>query len=300
MESGTMHLFAISGLNIGVISTVLQALLLLVRLPAAPRYFAGAVLLWLFVDITGTAPSAVRAFVMAAFFHGAFVFRRPANTLAAIVASALVVVVVTPLQVFSASFLMSYAIVLALLLLGLPLGETALGWWTPWRNVPPVTWSRLQRWTAAGWRALVQALAIGVATALVGAITGMQFFGLITPGALVANLVLVPAAMGVTVAGLAAVLCALARFSMGVALCNHASAVLLLLLEALVRGSTRLPGAFLAAHFKAAWIGWVALATLLATMFAGYALHWRRDRGGWWPPFAILALVLLFGTRYGG
>src|SRR5205085_2168935 len=119
-------------------------------------------------------PSAIRAFVMAVFFHGAFVSRRPANALAAIIASALVVVLVAPLQVFSASFLMSYAIVLALLLLGLPLGEAAVAWWTPWHDIPPITWSRWQRWVVASWRATVKALAIGLATALVGAVTGMQ------------------------------------------------------------------------------------------------------------------------------
>ena len=33
MQSGTMHLFAISGLNIAVIAGALEALLLLLRLP---------------------------------------------------------------------------------------------------------------------------------------------------------------------------------------------------------------------------------------------------------------------------
>ena len=41
MQSGTMHLFAISGLNIGVIAGALQALLLLLRLPRWLRFAAG-------------------------------------------------------------------------------------------------------------------------------------------------------------------------------------------------------------------------------------------------------------------
>ena len=127
MQSGTMHLFAISGLNIGVIAGVLQAGLLLLRFPGWARFVVGAGLLWVFVDVTGAAPSAIRAFAMAVFIQAAFVFRRPANMLAALVASALVVLLVAPLQLFSASFLMSYAIVAALLVLGLPLGVGLVG-----------------------------------------------------------------------------------------------------------------------------------------------------------------------------
>jgi competence protein ComEC len=299
MQSGTMHLFAISGLNIGVISGALQALLLLLRLPAWLRHGLSAALLWLFVDITGAAPSAVRAFVMAVFLHAAFVLRRPANPLAAVVASALAVLILSPLQVFSASFLMSYGIVVALLVLGLPLGEAGLARWTPWRDIPPVTWAWWQRGIAAGWHGLVTSLAIGVASTLVGLLTGVQFFGLLTPGSLLSNLVLIPAAIGVTLAGFGSLLCGLAGFGPGAELCNHAAAVVLLVIESFVRWSVRWPGAFLTARFIAPWVGPLALTLVMASLFWGYATDWRRERGGWWPPFALVALVLLFGVRFG-
>lgn len=298
MESGTMHLFAISGLNIGVIAGALQALLLLLRLPAWARVALGIALLWLFVDITGAAPSAVRAFGMAAFLQIAFVLRRPANPLAAVSASALAVLLLAPLQLFSASFLMSYGIVLALLLLGLPLGEAWLARWTPWRDLPRVTWNWRQRLVAAGWHALATALAIGVATTLVSLLTGVQFFRLLTPGALLANLVLIPAAVVVTLGGFASILCGLVGFGPGAILCNHAAALVLLAIEHLVRWSVKLPAAFLSAHFVAPWLGAAALTATLAALFAGYATGWRRERGGWWPPFAIVALVLIFGTKF--
>jgi len=119
MQSGTMHLFAISGLNIAVIAGALQALLLPTRLPAWLRFAIGAALLWLFVDITGAAPSAVRAFGMAVVVQAAWVLWRPVNPLAGLAASALVVLLVSPLQLFGASFQMSYGIVAALLVLWL-------------------------------------------------------------------------------------------------------------------------------------------------------------------------------------
>lgn len=299
MQSGTMHLFAISGLNIGVISGSLQALLLLLRLPAWLRFILGTALLWFFVDITGAAPSAVRAFAMAVFLHAAFVFHRPANVLAGLVASAFLVLLVSPLQVFSASFLMSYAIVLALLVLGLPLAETWLARWTPWRDLPKPTWQWWQHALDAAWRTLAAAVAIGLATTLVSLLTGVQFFGLLTPGALVANLVLIPAAMVVTLGGFAALLCGLLGFSLGAVVCNHAAALMLLIIEWLVRQSVRLPGAFVPAQFEATWTGAVALSALMVALVYGYATGWKRERGGWWPPFAIVALTLAFGVKFG-
>lgn len=301
MRSGTMHLFAISGLNIGVIAGALQAILLLLRLPHAVRFVVGVALLWLFVDITGASPSAVRAFVMAAFFQAAFVLRRPSNPVAALVASALAVLLIAPLQMFSASFLMSYAIVAALLVLGLPLGEAWLARWSPWRDIPPVTWTWWQRGIAVAWSTGAAAVAIGVATTLVSLLTGVQFFRLLTPGALLANLVLIPAAMIATLGGFASLLCGLIGFGPGAVLCNHAAALTLYLIEELVRWSVRLPGAFVPARFTAGWIGSASLAILMVVLVIGYAKQWKTasGRGWWWPPFAVVATVLIFGVTFG-
>ena len=298
MRSGTMHLFAISGLNIAVIAGALQALMMLLRVPAWPRFVAGAALLWLFVDITGASPSAVRAFVMAVFFQAAFVLRRPGNPLAALVASALAVLLVSPLQVFSASFLMSYGIVTALLVLGLPLGEAWLARWTPWRDVPEATWSWWQAVTSVAWRWIATAVAIGVATTLVSVITGVQFFRLLTPGALFANLALIPAAMLVTLGGFASLMCGLAGWAGGASLCNHASALVLLGVEWTVRLSVQVKGAFVPAHFSSPWMGGAALGALTVALLAGYAAGWRKARGGWWPPFAVVAVALVFGVKF--
>ncbi|MEY2881139.1 MAG: hypothetical protein RLZZ15_3519, partial [Verrucomicrobiota bacterium] len=263
------------------------------------RFLVGAALLWLFVDITGGSPSAVRAFVMAVFFQAAFVLRRPGNPLAAMVASALVVLLVAPLQVFSASFLMSYGIVLALLVLGLPLGDAWLARWSPWRDVPEATWRWWQHAGAELWRWAAAAVAIGVATTLVSILTGVQFFRLLTPGALVANLILIPAAMLVTLGGFASLLCGLAGWVGGAVLCNHAAALVLLGIEWTVRLGVQVKGAFVPAQFVAPWIGSVALAVLLGTLLAGYAWGWRKERGGWWPPFAVVAVTLIFGVKFG-
>lgn len=299
LQSGTMHLFAISGLNIGVIAGALQTLLLLLRLPSWARFVVGAALLWLFVDITGASPSAVRAFAMAVFLQAAFVLRRPANVLAALLASAGVVLLLTPLQLFGASFLMSYTIVAALLVLGLPLGETWAAGWAPWRDVPLPAWRWWQHGIAFAWRSTVTALALGVATTLVSLLTGIEFFQLLTPGSLGVNLLLIPTAMIATLGGFASLLCGMVGCAPGASLCNHAAALLLWFIEACVRLAVKLPGAFVPAHYRAEWVGDAALIALLASLLLGYATRWQRAYGGWWTPFGIVALVLAGGVRFG-
>ena len=298
MQSGTMHLFAISGLNIGVIAGSIQALLAILRLPRSARFLIGTPLLWLFVDITGAAPSAVRAFAMAVFFQGATVTQRPANTFAALVGAATLVVLWAPFQLFSASFAMSYDIVAALFLLGLPLGEAWLRHWRPWRDLPSATRTLGQRVTAWAWEGFVPVLAVGISTTLVGMLTSVRFFHLLTPGALVANLVLIPIAMIVTAGGFVALLCGLGGFMSGAALFNHAAALLLLLIEKLVRLSVHVPGAVIPAHFRSSWIGGAGLIAVLAALLIGYGLRWQRQGGGWWPPFAIAALIFVIGVSY--
>ncbi len=298
-QSGTMHVFSISGLHIAVISAGLQALLSLLRLQRVVTVLIGLVALWLYVDITGAAPSAVRAFVMVAFVQVSFVLRVPRNPLSALTASALVVLMVNPLDLFSASFQMSYGIVAALLVLGLPLADRWQAAGALFRDLPPISWAWHHRWRDALWRSLIASLGIGLASSLVGALTGVQFFNLLTPGALLANLWVIPASTLVILLGLVSLLSGLAGLTAGSVLANHAAVLVLWAVDRGVQGNLRLPGMWFAANFRAPWIGGAALAALLAVMLAGYAQGWRGWSRGFWPPVAVVALTLILGVSYG-
>lgn len=298
-RSGTMHVFSISGLHIAAIAGGLYALLTLLRLPRPVQFVIGCVALWLYVDITGAAPSAVRAYVMVMLVQASLVLRVPRNPLSALAASALLVAVFAPMQVFSSSFQMSYGIVLALLLLGLPLADelhARLAWF---RDLPRATWRWHHRWRAAAWHGTLTAVAIGIAASLVSAVTGIMFFGLFTPGSLLANLWLIPAASAVILAGFLSLVAGLLGCTAGSVLANHAAVLLLWAIDAGVNAFVSLPGAWFNATFRTPWLGGGALAVLLGTLISGYAARWAGWQRGYWLPFAAVAATLAFAVRFG-
>ncbi len=297
-ETGTMHVFSISGLHIAVIATGLHALLSLVRLPRAARFPVGLAALWLYVDITGAAPSAVRAFVMVAVVEIALAFRLPRNPVSALAASALIILVFDPLQLFSASFQMSYGIVAALLLLGLPLADSCQERFALFRDLPKVSWGWHRRAIEWVWRGTLAAAAIGISASLMSAVTGILFFNLFTPGAFLANLWLIPASSGVIYMGMLSLISGLAGFVAGSALANHAGLLLLCIIEAGIRFSVKVPAMWFAGNFRFPWLGAATLALLLAVLVAGYFKNWRGWQRGYWAPFAVVGLTLLFGVVF--
>ncbi|MEO6005573.1 MAG: ComEC/Rec2 family competence protein [Opitutus sp.] len=297
-ETGTMHVFSISGLHIAVIATGLHALLSMLRLPRAIRFPVGLVALWLYVDITGAAPSAVRAFVMVAVVEIALVWRLPRNPLSALAASALVILLFDPLQLFSASFQMSYGIVAALLLLGLPLSDCWQEKLALFRDLPKSAWGRSRLLIDTAWRSLLSAAAIGTAASLVSALTGLLFFNLFTPGAFLANLWLIPASSAVIYFGMLSLISGLVGLAAGSALANHAALVVLWLIEAGIRLSVRAPGMWVIGTFRVPWLGSIALAALLGLLLLGYALKWGKWNRFYWAPFTLVALTLLLGVTF--
>lgn len=297
-ETGTMHVFSISGLHIAVIATGVHALLSLMRAPRLLRCPLELVALWLYVDVTGAAPSAIRAFVMVAVIEVALAFRRPHNPISALAGSALVILVFDPLQLFSASFQMSYGIVAALLLLGLPMSESWQSRLTLFRDLPKVTWGRRRMLIDAWWRGLLTALAIGTAASLVSAVTGVLFFQLFTPGAFIANLWLIPASTIVIYMGSLSLIFGLIGFSAGSVLANHAALLVLWGIDKAMRVTTQLPAMWFNAHFRSTTVGSIALGVLLLILMMGYAKGWRGWQRGYWAPFAVVALMLVFGVTF--
>ena len=299
MRSGTFHIFSVSGLHVAAIALALLGLLRLCRVPERAAVALGLPVLWLYVQITGGSSPAVRAFLMIAFLLGARVFRLPGNSLAALTASALLTLLLDPRQLFSTGFQMSYAVVTALVLMGVPLAEKWLATWQPFASLPRVSWSCRQRWTEAGGRKLLAAFAASWVAFLASTPSSVGYFQLFSPGSLVANLLVIPLSSLGIAAGFASLLTGLAGLLPLSLLFNRAAGLLILTMDWFVIHGTVLPGAYFPAHFRHEWLAPVSLCVLLALMLAGRSTRWAPARGGYWLPVVAVALLLIFGVKFG-
>ncbi len=299
LRAGAMHLFAVNGLHITTVALALHAILALGRCPRPVASALVLAVLWLDVDTTGASPSAVRAFTMAAAMESAWLLWRPANLLASLTAAAAIVLLAEPMVFFGASFQMSYGVMAGLATLGLPLAARAQEKLGLYRDLPRANWGFFRHVVASLHHHLLSAVGLGMAAAAVGAVTGVEFFQLLVPGGLATNLILVPPALLVIVAGVASLALGFAGAAAAGRFCNLAAGAVLAGMTWLARAATAVPGVYFAAHYRAPWLGPAALALLLASCLFGYAGDWGRGRGGFWPPFVIVAIVLALGVRYG-
>lgn len=299
MNSGTMHLFAISGLHIAAIAAVVQSLLGIARLPNWLSVLIGTLLVWLYVDITGASPSSVRAFFMVTMLSIGRWIRLPGNALSALATSALCVLVAGPMPLFSASFQMSYAIVGAILLYGLPLGDWAVARWALFAARPTAAWTWVHRLISRTWNGLLGTLAIGLSATLVSVVSSLAYFGLITPVAMPLNVIVIPVSMLPLLAGLASMGFGLIGAEIVSVLCNHSAALVFTVIEWVLRIAMAIPGSVVPASLRATWIGPLALSGLMGTFLHGYARGWTGRRSSYWGPVVITLVILLFGVKLG-
>lgn len=190
--SGAMHIFAVSGLHVGIFATVIWLLLNLLGVSRRWAILVIIVSVLFYAWITGLSPSAVRAAIMATIYLGGFWLRRAPRLLNSLGAAALVILFVDPRQLFNVGFQLSFVVLMAIALIGPPLREWM---WRPLQPDPfiPTSLISKQRWMWIGsGRRVVDIFCVSIAAWIGSLPLVLYYFGLVTPVALVANFVLVP------------------------------------------------------------------------------------------------------------
>lgn len=111
---GVIHVLAVSGLHVGIVTIILLSLFSLFRIPRTIRIFLtiGGLILYMFV--TGAAPSVVRATVMASIILLGFLFQRKSDIYNSIAVAALVLLFFDTRELFKPSFQLSFAAVVSI------------------------------------------------------------------------------------------------------------------------------------------------------------------------------------------
>lgn len=117
--AGLSHILAVSGLHTGIIAFLLWLLFFPLRYTPlrGVRMPVTLLLLWFYAFITGLSPSVVRSCIMASFVGVAAMLHRRNTTLNALLGSAVMVLLVSPLQLFDVGFQLSYVAVGGIVLL---------------------------------------------------------------------------------------------------------------------------------------------------------------------------------------
>ncbi len=207
MQSGTMHIFAISGLHIALISGILVSVL---RVARVSRGWCGGVvvpLLWFYTGVTGWQPSAIRSAIMMTVVIGGWSLKRPSDLLNSLAAAAFIILVWEPQQLFGASFQLSFFCVLSMALLLPPVREVCTRLLSTDPLLPAELVPAWRRKLHGPLRWLLNSVATSLAAWLGSLPLTAYYFHLFSPVTLLANLLIVPLSSLALSSNVASLLC---------------------------------------------------------------------------------------------
>ncbi|HBA83940.1 MAG TPA: hypothetical protein DCZ95_07605 [Verrucomicrobia bacterium] len=249
--TGTMHIFAISGTHVGVLAVFIIVLLKSLGSSRPHWILYLAPLLGIFTVATGMSSSAVRACIMAVLFWSSGLFERKPDALSALAFSALLILAAAPMQLVDPGFILSFTAVAGLILVYPPLARPLRDWTKKddWQLAPESVWKTRLR-SAAG--SLVALTAASWAAWLVTTPLTAIYFNLFSPVALLANIVVIPAAGLVMLTGCLSMIVGSVS-SLGAEVFNHANRVFILVLLWFIDRAAAVPGGHFFVPAPPAW-----------------------------------------------
>jgi competence protein ComEC len=278
-QTGTIHLFAVAGLHVGIVAALLWLLATIARLS---RKWAAAFIipsLLFYAAITGLHVPSVRAAVMASILVGGLFFERKVFVLNSLAAAAFFLLCWNTNELFSTGFQLSFAVVGAIILFADPFAGFLQRWTAPDPFLPRSLLRGPRRWMHAGFEWLCRGTGVSLAAWLGSLLLVLWYFYIVTPISLVANLIVVPIAFFILAIALLSLLSTPLLPALAV-IFNNANWLLAQLVMAIVQFLAHVPGG----HFYVEHPNWpeklVAKITVL-DVDAGAAVNLRSGNTNW-------------------
>lgn len=278
-QTGTLHLFAVAGLHVGMVAELLWISAGVVRLSRRWAALAIIPLVLFYAAVTGLHISSVRAAVMSAVLMGGFVVERKVFTLNSLAAAAVLLLAWNTNELFSTGFQLSFAVVATIVLMVDPLTRVFRRHTAPDPFLPRTLLPRSRRLIDPVLRKFGQGAAVSIAAWVGSLVLLFWYFHLATPVSLVANLVVVPIAFGIL---------AIALLSIGSApllpwvsiIFNNANWLLAKMIIAIVHLFAQLPaGHYYLPHPPG--LGSAAAKLTVLDVGAGAAIHLQTHNQEW-------------------
>jgi ComEC/Rec2-related protein len=278
-QTGTLHLFAVAGLHVGIVAALLWMLAMVARLPRKSAAALIIPLLLFYAAVTGLHVSSVRAAVMSSILLGGLLFERKVFVLNSLAAAAFFLLCWNTNELFSTGFQLSFAVVGTIVLFADPFAGLLQRWTAPDPFLPRSLLHGPRRWMHAGFEWLCRGSGVSLA-AWVGSLPlVLWYFYILTPISLVANLIVVPIAFFILAIALLALLSTPLLPALGV-IFNNANWLLVQLVMSIVQFLAHVPGG----HFYVEHPHWperlIAKVTVL-DVGAGAAVHLQTGSENW-------------------
>ncbi len=240
--TGTLHLFAISGLHIAGMAAALLWLTKKLRLPEKPLAVLILILLWLYVQVTGASPSSLRAWIMAVFIWAGQISERRTPILQSLSLAGAVTLLFQPEACNDPGFQLSYLAVLGIICAGAPAAEILSVPSLAEQLTPKKSLTWLARWHGKARRLLISGLCISAAATIAGTPLTLIYFQSASWAGVAANLILVPLSEVPLILGMASLgLCTWEGFLPVAQWINGFAALTLDAMAALVKLFTLIP-----------------------------------------------------------
>ncbi|HNS80111.1 MAG TPA: DNA internalization-related competence protein ComEC/Rec2 [Kiritimatiellia bacterium] len=237
--TGTLHIFAISGLHVGVMAILIIAVLKMLGISRQYWILLLGPALILYVMGTGLKASAARACIMALLYWSGPLFKRRPDGGSTLAAAAILILAADPRQIASPGFILSFSVVAGIILFypvfrrlyTLPLRKPR---WIPGPR------PRLERWGRFLAEKAADLAAVSTAAWLVSAPTTAYYFNLCSPIGLLGNIFIVPGSFLVVLTGCLSLVTG-SLFPVCAEIFNHANRVFVDLLLWIVRLMSSIP-----------------------------------------------------------
>lgn len=193
-QTGTLHLFAVAGLHVGIVAALLWMVAMVLRLS---RKWATALiipLLFFYATVTGLHVSSVRAAVMSSILLGGFFFERKVFLLNSLAAAAFFLLCWNTNELFATGFQLSFAVVGAIIVFANPLFEFLRRWGVADPFLPRTLLRGPRRIVHAATEWLWRGTSVSLAAWIGSLPFVLWYFHIVTPISLFANLLVVPIA----------------------------------------------------------------------------------------------------------
>src|SRR5438309_49274 len=278
-QTGTLHLFAVAGLHVGIVARLLWILAMVARLS---RKWATALiipLLLFYAAVTGLHVSSVRAAVMSSILLAGFFVERKVFALNSLAAAAFFLLSWNTNEFFSAGFQLSFAVVGGIVLLADPLSAWLQRLGAPDPFLPARLVSHSRRMVGIGYRWICRGGSVSLAAWLGSLPLVLWYFHLITPSSLYANLIIVPIAFFILAVALLSLVAAPLNSSVSL-IFNNANWSLASAVIALVHWFAQLPFS----HYYVAAPHWprsLFAKISVLDVGAGAAIHVHTGNADW-------------------